>query len=92
MTAIDALYINLEEENITSASIQKLHKFVLNESFDTDALRDDIMECSDDNPSNAFAVIGNDEKCVKKLTSFFEELFSMYSLHISILALNICIF
>ena len=83
LTSIDALYINLEEENLTQEVIQKLCEFVLSEQFGTDALRYDVMDCSDA-ASNVFAVIRNGKKHGKILTSFDEVCSNIFLLYYSI--------
>ena len=77
ITSIDVLFSNLEQVNVTGKSEQELKTFVLDEAFDTDALRDDIIECSN-NLSNILAVIGTDTNYGEILISFCEQLFSMY--------------
>jgi len=90
-TSIDLLFEDLDENNIKNTSINKLKDILQIEQYDTDSLGDDVIDSEDiyQQQSNIVNVIGNDEKCIKIIIGFVEDLLSMFSIYVYSLFLSI---
>ena len=74
-TFTDSFIDHLHQSRASVVIINKIHKFLMNEQFDTDSIYHDLSEYRAG--SNIINIVGNDEQCIISITDHIQEKQSM---------------